>query len=99
MAAEHVRKGKFQGNPLLTKRLFSLLDVGAGDESDLASYLLFDGPFCRRLIEMGRADAQARRDELLDFFGRAADDAPGNPTNEGESGLWDKRALGIPFGT
>lgn len=99
MAAEHVRKGKFQGNPLLTKRLFSLLDIGAGDESDLASYLLFDGPFCRRLIEMGRADAQARRDELLDFFGRAADDAPGSPTNEGESGLWDKRALGIPFGT
>ena len=53
---------------LVTKRLFSLLDLGVDGEADLASYLLFDGPFCRKLIEMGRADAQARRDELMDFF-------------------------------
>jgi NTE family protein len=99
LAAEHVRRGKFQGNPLLTKRLFSLLDIGAGDEADLASYLLFDGPFCRRLIEMGRADAQARRDELLEFFGRAADDGGGPHASEGDSGLWDRRSLSIPIGT
>jgi len=99
LAAEHVRRGKFQGNPLLTKRLFSLLDIGAGEESDLASYLLFDGPFCRRLIEMGRADAQARRDELLDFFGRASDDGGGAQASEGDSGLWDRRSINIPFGT
>ena len=99
LAAEHVRRGKFQGNPLLTKRLFSILDIGAGEESDLASYLLFDGPFCRRLIEMGRADAQARRDELLDFFGRASDDGSGAQANDGDSGLWDRKSLGIPLGT
>ncbi len=98
LAAEHVRKGKFQGNPLLTKRFFSLLDIGAGDEADLASYLLFDGPFCRQLIEMGRADAQARRDELLDFFGRASDDG-GGPEASDDSGLWDRKSIGIPFGT
>jgi NTE family protein len=52
----------------LTKRLFGMLDLGVETEADLASYLLFDGPFCRRLIEMGRSDAQARRDDLLEFF-------------------------------
>ena len=50
---------------MLTRRLFNLLDLGVDGEADLASYLLFDGPFCRRLIEMGRSDAQARRDELV----------------------------------
>jgi NTE family protein len=29
---------------------------------------LFDGVFARRLIEMGRADARARREELVAFF-------------------------------
>jgi NTE family protein len=52
-----------------------LLDFGLGEEADLASYLLFDGGFARELIEMGRADAKARRDELLAFFGDPADDA------------------------
>ena len=99
LAADHVRRGKFQGNPILTKRLFSLLNIGAGDESDLASYLLFDGPFCRRLIEMGRADAEARRDELLDFFGRASDDGGGVQSADGDSGIWDRRSMNIPFGT
>ena len=77
----------------------TLLDLGVGDEADLASYLLFDGQFCRQLIEMGRADAQARRDELLAFFGDAADDAGGGPTDEelGASGTWERRSF--PIGT
>lgn len=40
---------------------------GKGD-SDLMSYLLFDGEYCRALIELGRADAAARKDELARFF-------------------------------
>lgn len=39
------------------------------DESDLLSYLLFDGEFAGRLIEVGRADARARHAELCAFFG------------------------------
>ncbi len=74
LAADHVKRGKFRGDPFLAHRLFSLLDIGISTEADLASYLLFDGQFCRQLIEMGRSDAQARRDELLEFFGDADDD-------------------------
>jgi len=99
LASEHVRKGKFMGNPLFTKRLFNLLDIGAGDEADLASYLLFDGHFCRQLIEMGRADAHARRDEILAFFGDASDDDGGSLESE-DSGVWDKPAsMTLPIGT
>jgi NTE family protein len=68
LANDHLKRGRLRGDPILTKRLFKLLDLGVESEADLASYLLFDGPFCRRLIEMGRADAQARKDELLEFF-------------------------------
>jgi NTE family protein len=74
LAAEHVRRGRFRGDAFLTKRLLMLLDFGRGEEADLASYLLFDGAFARELIEMGRADAKARRDELLEFFGDPSDD-------------------------
>jgi NTE family protein len=79
VAAEHVRRGRFGGDAFFTKRMLMLLDFGRGDEADLASYLLFDGRFARELIEMGRADARARRDELLAFFGDKGDDArPGD---------------------
>lgn len=37
-------------------------------ESDLASYLLFDGGWAARLIELGRHDALLRRDEIREFF-------------------------------
>ena len=37
-------------------------------EADWASYLLFDGPFCRRLIDLGRDDVRRRADEVREFF-------------------------------
>lgn len=40
--------------------------VAAG--SDLASYLLFDGRFIQRLIDLGHTDALARADEIRAFF-------------------------------
>ena len=97
LAGEFVRKGRYRGDPFVTKRLFTLLDIGAGDESDLASYLLFDGQYCRQLIEMGRADAHARRDELLAFFGDPSDDGGGDKLET--SGTWDRASVGIPLGT
>ncbi|MDP9000872.1 MAG: patatin-like phospholipase family protein, partial [Myxococcota bacterium] len=89
LANDHLKRGRLRGDPILTKRLFNLLDLGMDNEADLASYLLFDGPFCRRLIEMGRADAQARKDDLLDFFRGAEerDDARPALVPEGTSRL------------
>ena len=37
-------------------------------EDDLASYLLFDGAFARRLIQIGRSDAHDRATAIRDFF-------------------------------
>ncbi|HVY47866.1 MAG TPA: patatin-like phospholipase family protein [Minicystis sp.] len=54
-----------------TGRLIRRLATSEGgdpNESDLLSYLLFDGRFARELVELGRADARARHDELCAFF-------------------------------
>jgi NTE family protein len=87
LAAEHVRRGRFRGDAFVTKRILTLLDFGRGDEADLASYLLFDGGFARELIEMGRSDAKARKDELLAFFGDKADDERGGDGQDESPGL------------
>jgi NTE family protein len=41
---------------------------GRTPESDLLSYLLFDGNFLAPLTELGYADARAREEELAEFF-------------------------------
>ncbi len=81
MAADQLRSGKTKSGSRVVRRLLGLLDVGVGTESDLVSYLLFDGDFASRLIDLGRADAAARRDELLEFFD--GDDAPPEPGDDG----------------
>jgi NTE family protein len=96
LADAHLKRGRFRGDPILTRRLFSVLDLGVRAEADLASYLLFDGPFCRRLIEMGRADAQARRDELVDFFRDASDRGGGGDEEPlDETGRFDREAMNL----
>lgn len=45
---------------------------GSGDDARgaaLASYLLFEAPYTRELMALGRADTFARRDEVMGFFG------------------------------
>lgn len=52
-----------------------LRGVGVGGQgsqargSALASYLLFEAPYTRELMALGEADTQARKDEVLHFFG------------------------------
>ena len=63
LASHRVRFGKSLGRAFI-----SMIDVGAGGDADLASYLLFDGGFAETLIEMGRRDAHARRAEIEAFL-------------------------------
>jgi NTE family protein len=75
LAAEYVRSAEFarRSRGLLGR---ALRRIAEGEvEADLLSYLLFDGPFCGRLVEIGRSDAQARHGELVRFFEEAL--APG----------------------
>jgi NTE family protein len=70
LAAEYVQSPEF------AKRVPGFLGrglrrIGEGvSEADLLSYVLFDGAFAGRLIEIGRADARARHDELATFFAK-----------------------------
>ena len=68
LAADHVSRGKFQGSAMIGKQLLKILYIGGDTDADLASYLLFDGGFARKLMDLGRADAAARREDLLSFF-------------------------------
>jgi NTE family protein len=47
--------------------------------SNLASYLLFEAPFTRALMELGYGDTMSRRDEMLAFLRRGAEGATSAP--------------------
>jgi NTE family protein len=70
LAAEYVRSPEF------AKRVGGLIgrmmrrSAEGETEADFLSYLLFDGEFAGRLIEIGRSDARARHEELVAFFAK-----------------------------
>ena len=70
MATDYVRSRTFAERVTggAAKVLRRIADRDPTGESDLLSYLLFDGEFAGRLIEVGRADARSRHDELCRFF-------------------------------
>jgi NTE family protein len=54
---------------LVARRLIQRLAASeAPHESDLLSYLLFDGTFAADLIDLGRHDAAKKADELAALF-------------------------------
>jgi NTE family protein len=69
LAAEFVSTGRMRVHGLVARRLIERLATGeARHESDLLSYLLFDGGFAEQLIELGRQDAAKKQDELAALF-------------------------------
>jgi NTE family protein len=53
---------------ILSRRLAAYVSRGTSGEADLLSYLYFDRCYAERLIELGRADAAAAEEDLIDFF-------------------------------
>jgi len=72
IGADFVRQGAFKTQPsgVLGRLIAGIANGDLGNEADLLSYLLFDGAFAARLIELGERDARARHDELCAFFSR-----------------------------
>jgi NTE family protein len=70
MAADYLRSPSFVRPHPIGARVFRRL-VDGSVEADLASYLLFDGGFAARLIELGRSDARAQHAGLAAVFERA----------------------------
>ncbi len=71
MAGAYVkdRKDRERANWLSEWMLSRASSVGETFEADLMSFLLFDGGFAERLIDLGRRDAIGRRDAVKSFFG------------------------------
>jgi NTE family protein len=74
LAAEYVQSPEFarRVRGLMGRALRRLAE--GESEADLLSYVLFDGEFCGRLVELGRADARAKHDELVRFFAARLED-------------------------
>jgi NTE family protein len=73
LAGEYIRTGLRSDSipPVIRYFLERAVHSSPQSEADWASYLLFDGGFAAELIAVGHADALSRRDEILEFFGRA----------------------------
>ncbi|HWM84422.1 MAG TPA: patatin-like phospholipase family protein [Kofleriaceae bacterium] len=69
IASDFVSKGRIALRGRLARRLIHRLAQGeASHESDLLSYLLFDGNFAAALIDLGFSDAAASEEELAQLF-------------------------------
>ncbi len=64
-------RGDRDRSPLLRLAARNLTSGQRSPESDLLSYLLFDGEFLGPLADLGYADARAREEELCAFFSDA----------------------------
>ena len=69
LAAQFVRAGRMRVSGMVARKVIQRLAAGeAPHETDLLSYLLFDGDFAAELIELGRCDAAKKADELATLF-------------------------------
>lgn len=70
MAAEYVASAEFARRERgIAGRLLRMAGLGDPERGgDLLSYLLFDGAFAARLIDLGWADARAQHERLCELF-------------------------------
>jgi NTE family protein len=82
MAAEYARSPEFaaRSSGMIGKIIRRISEWEGAGEADLLSYILFDGEFAARLIELGLSDARARHSELCSFFEDLATRVPANET-------------------
>lgn len=71
LAGDYLRTdfGKRELNPVIDRFLVRASREGMSQEADWAAYLLFDGGFAQRLIELGRSDAWGRASEIRSVLG------------------------------
>lgn len=55
--------------PWIMRYLYRAIGAMGPNGSTLLSYVLFEAPFCRDLIELGYKDTLQQKDELLKFIG------------------------------
>lgn len=55
--------------PRIMRYLFRAIGAMGPNGSTLLSYVLFETPFCRELIDLGYSDTLRQKDELLKFLG------------------------------
>jgi NTE family protein len=61
-------KQKQVDHALPTRLLHRLTGSNLFTQAELGSYLLFDAPYAKELIELAMHDAHARREQLIEFF-------------------------------
>ena len=62
--------------PAPVRALLEVLGAHRGGGSSLASYLLFEAPYTRALIDLGFDDTMARREEVMSFLTERRESSP-----------------------
>lgn len=68
LGAEYVASSDFKHTGMIGRMMRQLAARESTREADLLSFLLFDGEYAQRLIELGKHDAAAHHDELCELF-------------------------------